>query len=574
MKKHQLLKIFYFLAACWTLLIAFFIGFIIYQKQHEIQTLALLEAKTSINKDLSFRTWIASKGGVYAPISKNTPINPYLKVTHRDVNTTDGLQLTLINPAYALRQITDSYQKYSTVKDHLTSLKLLNPHNAPEPWERDALQQIEITHNDLYHFNDQNTLHYMKPFFIDEQCMKCHKDQGYKIGDIRGGLSIAIPLNNYEKIFITPMRNNIIILFIIWIMGLFGIYRGYRISHDRIHEKIALYEQNLLSLVSLIEQRDNYTAGHGRRVGEYSRLIAKQMGLSLEQQEELYRAGTIHDIGKVAIPDSILLKPGALDTIERTLIEEHVNAGYNLLKQFDIFASLAEIVRYHHERIDGSGYPNKLKGDMVPLLAQIMAVADCFDAMTTNRIYKGRKSLQEALDELSSIRGVKFLPEVIDAALISLSNLSLEAITSQRPTSPLEMERFSYFYKDALTGVYTSAYLNFLFFEPDFGQYEQLWMVNLGNISQFNKAYGWSKGDDLLKRYAQMLQERYPQLPIIRFQGDDFIIFRKDNEKPQLIDFYAEWLKEVGIAISISVIPLDSETTTSLDILQSYLAKH
>jgi GGDEF domain-containing protein len=381
-------------------------------------------------------------------------------------------------------------------------------------------------------------------------------------------------MSRYDEVFKQGLFSTISVLGLVWIFGMFWIRWGYRLSRSRIQEKINLYEQNLFSLVSLIEQRDNYTAGHGQRVGEYSRLIAVQMGLSPSQQEELYRAGALHDIGKVAIPDSILLKPGVLEPIERVLIEEHVNAGYNLLKRVDIFASIAEIVQYHHERLDGSGYPNKISGDAIPLTSQIMAIADCFDAMTTNRIYKARKSLNEALLELTSVRGIKFRSDIIDAALIAFANISLEANHSQRPTTLLEMERFSYFYKDSLTGVYTSAYLNFLFFEPDFDQYQQLWLVNLGNISQFNKAYGWEKGDDLLKHYAQTLQEYYPQLPIIRFQGDDFIVFRKDNKVPQIEDLYAHWLKEVGITVTVSIIPLDKEMVSNLETLQARLAKH
>lgn len=572
MEKRQITKIFLALSIIWTILISFFIGYIIYQKYDEIESLALLEARTGISKDLAFRTWVASKGGVYAPIDKNSPPNPYLKVPNRDVNTTAGVQLTLLNPAYALRQVTESYGKYSGVKGHLTSLKLINPHNFPDQWEDNALHRIETSRKDLYEITE-GTLRYMSPFFVDQKCLKCHENQGYKIGDIRGGLSVQIPLSHYDEIFTSGIQASVTIVIAIWCIGLIGLYWGYRISFERINERISLYEQNLYSLVSLIEQRDNYTAGHGRRVGEYSRLIAIEMGLSKEVQEELYRAGALHDIGKVAIPDSILLKPGALEPIERSLIEEHVNAGYNLLQRVDIFASIAEIVRYHHERLDGTGYPNKLSGDAIPLLSQIMAVADCVDAMTTNRIYKGRKSLKESLDELRSTRGIKFRTDVIDAALVALKDISLEAAHSQRPTTPMEMERFSYFYKDSLTGVYTSAYLNFLFFEPDFDQYRQLWLINLGNIGHFNKQYGWEKGDDLLKHYAQMLQEYYPQLPIIRFQGDDFIIFRKDEELPNVDDFYTQWLKEGGISVSVSVIVLDETMVHNLEILQSHLTK-
>lgn len=575
-QKKQLSKIFIIVGVTWTFFIALMIVYLTYQKYQQVQALALLEAKTSTNKDIAYRKWVATHGGVYVPITKETQPNPYLKVKNRDLNTTSGVQLTLINPAYALRQMTEQYSELYGIKSHLSSDKFINPKNSPDTWEKKSLHTLLLTKQEVYEFhtvNDKKYLSYMTPFFVKEECMKCHGEQGYSIGDIRGALTITLPMDRYDNVFFKGLITTIIILLWVWILGLISFKWGYRSSSSHIQEKIDLYEQNLFSLVSLIEQRDNYTAGHGQRVGEYSRLIAAQMGLSPSLQEELYRAGALHDIGKVAIPDSILLKPGALEPIERVLIEEHVNAGYNLLKRVDIFAAIAEIVRYHHERLDGSGYPNKISGDALPLTSQIMAVADCFDAMTTNRIYKARKSLGEALAELTSLRGIKFRADIIDAALIVLANISLEANHSQRPTTLLEMERFSYFYKDSLTGVYTSAYLNFLFFEPDFDQYQQLWLVNLGNIGQFNKAYGWDKGDDLLKHYAQMLQEYYPQLPIIRFQGDDFIIFRKDDKVPQIEDLYAHWLKEVGITVTVSIILLDNDTRTNLETLQSRIAK-
>lgn len=574
--KKQLFNIFTTVGALWTLFIALIITYLTYQKYEQIEALALLEAKTSTNKDIAYRKWVATHGGVYVPITKETQPNPYLKVKHRDLNTTSGVQLTLINPAYALRQMTEQYSELYGIKSHLSSDKYINPKNAPDAWEKRSLKMLLESKSEVYEFytkNDKKYLSYMTPFFVKEECMKCHGDQGYAIGDIRGALTITLPMDRYDDVFQKGLITTITILLWVWILGLVSFRWGYKTSSLRVEEKIDLYEQNLFSLVSLIEQRDNYTAGHGQRVGEYSRLIAAHMGLSHEIQEELYRAGTLHDIGKVAIPDSILLKPGALESVERALIEEHVDAGYALLKRVDIFASIAEIIRYHHERIDGTGYPYKISGDEIPLLSQIMAVADCVDAMTTNRIYKGRKSLQEALEELKSLRGIKFRSDVVDAALVALSNISLEIPHSQRPTTPMEMERFSYFYKDSLTGVYTSAYLNFLFFEPDFDQYQQLWLVNLGNIGQFNKAYGWDKGDDLLKHYAQTLQEYFPNLPIIRFQGDDFIIFRKDTRVPQIGDLYSHWLKEVGIEVTVSIIKLDNEMLTDLDALQRRLAK-
>lgn len=574
--KKQLFKIFTTIGAIWTLFIALILSYLTYQKYEQIEELALLEAKTSINKDIAYRKWVATHGGVYVPITKETQPNPYLKIPNRDLNTTSGVQLTLINPAYALRQMTEQYTELYGIRSHLSSDKYINPKNAPDAWETKSLQKLFKTKDAVYEFRtleNKEYLSYMTPFFVKQECMKCHGEQGYNIGDIRGALTITLPMDRYDDVFLKGLVTTNVILVWVWILGLISFRWGYRSSLHRIQEKIDLYEQNLFSLVSLIEQRDNYTAGHGRRVGEYSRRIAAQMGLSQEVQEELYRAGALHDIGKVAIPDSILLKPGSLGSIERALIEEHVDAGYELLKRVDIFTSIAEIVRYHHERLDGTGYPNKLSGDAIPLLSQIMAVADCVDAMTTNRIYKGRKTLQEALQELSTLKETKFRSDVIDAALISLAHISLEIAPSQRPTTPMEMERFAYFYKDSLTGAYTSAYLNFLFFEPDFDQYKRLWLINLGNIGAFNKKYGWDKGDDLLKHYAQSLQEYYPQLPIIRFQGDDFIILRKDDRVPQIEDLYAHWLKEVGINVTVDIIELDEEMRTNLDVLHARLSK-
>lgn len=573
MQKRQFSKIFFLIAIFWTLMISAFIFFLAYDKYKDVEQLALLEAKTSINKDFAYRSWIASKGGVYVPIMKDSSPNPYLHIPNRDVNTTNGMQLTLFNPAYALRQMTDHYGHLYGTKSHLTSLKVINPHNKPFPWEINALKTIELTRADFYEITPTKKLHYMRPFYVEQACLKCHGHQGYHIGDVRGGLSIEIPLARYYTIFVTSFISNNAILLLLWIIGLLGLYWGYRISNEKVNEKLSLYEQNLFSLVSLIEQRDNYTAGHGRRVGEYSRLIAAKMGLNYTQQEDLYRAGMLHDVGKIAIPDSILLKPGKLEPIEKQLIEEHVNASYNLLSKVNIFSSIAEIVQHHHERLDGSGYPNRLKGKEIPFMSQILAVADCFDAMTTNRIYKGRKDLTQAKEELSSLRNTLFREDIIDAALEIFSTIKLEEIPSQRPNTLLEMERFSYFYKDPLTGVYSTGYLNFLFFEAEFKEYQALCFINLHQMNQLNKEQGWEKGDELLKRYAQYLQELFPESPIIRYQGDDFIIFRKDSDTPLKGLHHPSWLDEYQISVSLKIVSHERFKTEDIDALHTILKR-
>jgi two-component system, LuxR family, sensor histidine kinase TtrS len=148
-------------------------------------------------------------------------------------------------------------------------------------------------------------------------------------------------------------------------------------------ERISNYEETILSFVDMIEKRDTYTAGHTRRVAEYCGLLGRHLGLSAEELSCLTHAATLHDIGKIVIPDAVLLKPGRLTPLEYELIKQHVTVGYETLGSIATYRELAEVMRHHHEWIDGSGYPAQLRGEAIPFLSRIMAVADAFDAMTS-----------------------------------------------------------------------------------------------------------------------------------------------------------------------------------------------
>ena len=200
-------------------------------------------------------------------------------------------------------------------------------------------------------------------------------------------------------------------------------------------ERTANYEETIFSFVDMIEQRDTYTAGHTERVAHYCLLIARQMGLGLEEKKKLYKAAILHDIGKVATPDSVLLKPGKLTELDYDLIKLHAFAGYEMLSQIEMYQELAVIIRHHHERYDGAGYPDGLKGEEIPPLSRIMAVGDAFDAMTTNRIYKPKKKISEAMAELRAYSGSQFDPEVVKAALVVLANIEISSTISQLPVS-------------------------------------------------------------------------------------------------------------------------------------------
>jgi putative two-component system response regulator len=159
-------------------------------------------------------------------------------------------------------------------------------------------------------------------------------------------------------------------------------------------------ETLILSLARMIEARDPYTEGHCERLARYAVVIGRRLGLSDDDLAALYRGGYLHDIGKIAMPDAILSKPGPLTDEERELMKRHTTIGEDLCGTLRALARVRPIIRHHHERLDGSGYPDGLRGDAIPLLAQIIGVVDVFDALTTARPYKTALDATLAVAEL------------------------------------------------------------------------------------------------------------------------------------------------------------------------------
>lgn len=298
-------------------------------------------------------------------------------------------------------------------------------------------------------------------------------------------------------------------------------------------EKLLHYKQLLESLVDLIEQRDAYTAGHTRRVALYCDLIAKTIGLTVDQRSQLYEAAILHDIGKVVVPDAILLKPGRLDNSEYELIKSHLNTGYQMLSRISYYRPLADIIRCHHEKYNGTGYPRGLMGDDIPLTSHIMIVADAIDAMTSNRIYQPRRSMAESIEEIIRYRGIWYHPRVVDAAVLALQNLDGDDIASQIPITPIERARFSYYFKDQLTGVYNESYLHMIIHSlvPDI-VYRHYLLVEIQGMSDYNTNHGWHAGNAFIHSISQQLQSIIPVEQIFRVFGDDFIIgsFSSDEQ--------------------------------------------
>ncbi len=173
----------------------------------------------------------------------------------------------------------------------------------------------------------------------------------------------------------------------------------------------------VMAISTLVETRDPYTAGHQRRVASLASAIAQEMGLSKVRVENIYTAGLIHDIGKVAIPAEILNKPGKLDELEFGLIKRHPLIGYSILKDVDFGFPVHEIVYQHHERIDGSGYPRGLKGSAILIEARIIAVADVVEAIASHRPYRPSLGIDFALNEISEHRKKRYDSDVVECCI-------------------------------------------------------------------------------------------------------------------------------------------------------------
>jgi PAS domain S-box-containing protein len=192
-----------------------------------------------------------------------------------------------------------------------------------------------------------------------------------------------------------------------------------RIAEDELMQTVEKLRKatgaTVQAMAQTVEVRDPYTAGHQKRVSKIARAIATEMTLSSGMVEGVGMAGNIHDLGKISVPAEILSKPGILTDIQFALIKTHPKTGYEILKGIEFPWDIARIVLQHHERIDGSGYPQGLCGDDILLEARILAVADVVEAMSSHRPYRPALGIEKALDEVSSKKGKLYDPQVVEA---------------------------------------------------------------------------------------------------------------------------------------------------------------
>lgn len=178
-----------------------------------------------------------------------------------------------------------------------------------------------------------------------------------------------------------------------------------------------LYIQTITALSDAVDAKDRYTSGHSKRVAKYAQMIAAKMGKSIEEQQKIYQAGLLHDIGKIRVPADIINKPGKLTDEEYDIIKIHPVTGYRILESISDDGFIALAAKYHHERYDGKGYPNGLKGETIPEVARILGVADAYDAMASNRSYRNALPQSVVREEIERCKGTQFDPYIADVML-------------------------------------------------------------------------------------------------------------------------------------------------------------
>jgi putative nucleotidyltransferase with HDIG domain len=211
-------------------------------------------------------------------------------------------------------------------------------------------------------------------------------------------------------VYITSLP--VFILFNICLAVLFVFINRYFKMYDKLY---ASYSRTVNSLTSISELSDPETGRHSSRVATYAVMLAEALGLPSKEIEQIQIGALFHDIGKIAIRDEILGKSGPLTAEEYEIIKEHAQAGYEIAVKANLSQTVTDIIKYHHERYDGTGYPEGLKGNHIPYTARIIAIVDCYDAMTSARSYRVTISQTEALRELKFTAGTQFDPRMVDA---------------------------------------------------------------------------------------------------------------------------------------------------------------
>ncbi len=332
---------------------------------------------------------------------QSSPANGYKIIAVDDeVGIIDSLSIFLKRSGYDFVGITDPLEAVERVKNEHFDLMILDFIMTPVHGDK-VVEEIRKFNQELYillltgHKDLAPPLETIRRLDIQGYCEKSDKfDQLLLL--IESGIKSIAQMNLIKKI-------------------------NQELSDT--YEKLEqAYMESIQTLRYTVEAKDPYTRGHSDRVSEYSVLLGQKLGLSQEDLKTLRIGGLFHDIGKIGVPDSILLKESKLTDDEYSQIKNHPTIGAHILSSATIFQDIIPIVKHHHEKYDGNGYPSKLKGDEIPYFARIAAVADTFDAMTSKRTYRDALSIDVVKEEIEKCSGTQFDPAIAQAFLEILEN--------------------------------------------------------------------------------------------------------------------------------------------------------
>lgn len=356
--------------------------------------------------------------------------------------------------------------------------------------------------------------------------------------------------------------------------------------------------QAITAVANTIDSKDKWTRGHSLRVAKYATEIAKRLKWTEEEITAMNYVALLHDVGNVGIPDCILNKQGKLSDEEFRMMKKHTTIGEDILKDINSVKEAALCARCHHEWYDGSGYQDGMKGEEIPIEARIIAVAEAYDAMTTDRSYRDKLEVPEVLKELEWGRGTQFDPEIVDVMvsmieegfecneddLIYFKDDSLVGESSaliHRILSGYTEEIKNAAHKDALTGVWNRSYT-----EEKINEYLSerrnngvLFMIDMDDFKSVNDTYGHIVGDEMLITFGHTLQRLTRQDDIVcRLGGDEFIVFLKGSCSHSSISEKAEQIlvtlekclikpdtgENVSVSIGIATAPEDGNNFATL----------
>lgn len=338
---------------------------------------------------------------------------------------------------------------------------------------------------------------------------------------------------------------------------------------------------SIMSIANTIDAKDKYTSGHSIRVAKCSMAIARELGWTEEEQQNIQYVALLHDIGKIGIPDAVLNKPSNLTEEEFAMIKKHPIIGGEILKEIHTIPHVQEGALFHHERYDGKGYPHGLKGRDIPLFGRIVCIADTYDAMSTDRVYRKRLSDEKIISEYEKYKGTQFDPNLTNLFVRMLKNgYTVENDNSpeaKRSESTILLdsvlkecmeEAANISMTDTLTGLYNKTYAQSHVEELLRSNHGgALFMMDMDDFKRINDVYGHIIGDQVLKIYAGVMRKASTGADILcRVGGDEFIMFNTDVKTREAAEARAKKIIE-KLAEDVKGLNMLTEVSTSIGIV-------